>query len=33
MLDRPAVGEAMDVEGITLFGLVEQLELDRRKRA
>ncbi len=33
MLDRPAVGEAMDVEGITLFGLVEQPDLDRRKRA
>ena len=33
MLERPAVGEAMDVEGITLFGLVEQLESDRRKRA
>jgi glutathione S-transferase len=33
MLERPAVREAMDVEGITLFALVERLELDRRKRA
>lgn len=33
MLNRPAVGQAMDVEGITLFGLVEQPGLDRRKRA
>ncbi len=33
MLERPAVREAMEVEGITLFGLVEQLETDHRKRA
>lgn len=33
MLQRPAVSKAMDVEGITLFGLVEQGELDCRKCA
>jgi len=33
MLDRPAVGEAMAAEGITLSGLVEQPDSDRRKRA
>jgi len=33
MLNRPAVREAMDVEGITLSGLVEQPDSDRRKRA
>lgn len=33
ILERPAVRKAMDVEGITLFGLVEHLDSDRRKYA
>ncbi len=33
LLERPAVQEAMYVEGITLFGLVERLQFDRREPA
>jgi glutathione S-transferase len=33
MLERTAVRDAMDVEGITLFGLVERPDADRRKYA
>jgi glutathione S-transferase len=33
VLERPAVKNAMDVEGVTLFGLVEDLASNRRKSA